>query len=291
MRFKSTFVIIGFSFFFALAKLSTGLALERNPGIALKVDDYLSRITPFGYSGAFLLAKNGEILLNKGYGMAIRDKGIPSNSETVFCTGSVTKQFTAAGIMKLEMMGKLKTSDPIARYLPDVPPDKKQIPLHYLLTHTSGIGSGEGGDYEVVGRDETVKKILAQPLRSEPGKEFFYSNSGYSLLAAIIERVSGQSYEEFLRANLFLPAGMHLTGYVLPDWKDKVIAHWYVVDEDNGTPLDKPFPYWNLLGNGGILSTTEDMFRWNRALKGDAILSAEVKKKLWTPFLNEYASG
>jgi CubicO group peptidase (beta-lactamase class C family) len=154
-----------------------------------------------------------------------------------------------------------------------------------------GIGGDVGGDYEIAGRDETVKKILAQPLRSEPGKVFFYSNAGYTLLAAIIERVSGQNYEEFVRQKLFLPAGMVNTGYRLPNWKDKVIAHWYIGGTDNGVPLDRPYPQWNLVGNGGILSTTDDMFRWNRALKGDSVLSAEVKKKLWTPFLHDYAYG
>ena len=245
MRFKAAFVTIAFLPFWACSLISTGFALEQDTSLAKKVDDYLTGIVPFGYSGGFLLAKNGEILLNKGYGMAVRDKGAPNTEQTIFCTGSVTKQFTAAGIMKLEMMGKLNTSDSITKYLPDVPTDKEGISLHNLLTHTSGIGGDVGGDYEVAERDETVKKILAQPLRAQPGKEFFYSNAGFSLLAAIIERVTGQSYEDFLRSQLFLPAGMANTGYRLPDWRNKVIAHWYIGDEDNGTSLDNhPFNFF-----------------------------------------------
>ncbi len=258
---------------------------------AKKIDEYLTAITPFGYSGAILVAKYGEILINRGYGLAVREKGIRNTSETVFCTGSITKQFTAAAILKLEMLGKLSVSDTLDKFFSDVPADKQKITLHHLLTHTSGLVGDVGGDYEVAERHETVQKILAQPLRSEPGTKFLYSNAGYSLLAAVIEKTGGRTYEDFLSRNLFKPAGMSDTGYRLPRWKNKVIAHWYVGEKDNGIPLDRPFPYWNLIGNGGILSTTADMFKWSLALKGNKILSSEAKKTLWTPVLNDYACG
>jgi hypothetical protein len=111
------------------------------------------------------------------------------------------------------------------------------------------------------------------------------------MLAAVIEKVSGQSYEEFMNKNIFTPAGMKFTGYRMPKWDKKVVAHWYRGEKDNGTPLEKPYPYWHYLGNGGILSTTEDMYRWHQALLEDKVLSAEVKKKMFTPFLNEYGYG
>ena len=259
--------------------------------LAIKLDTYLTRITPFGFSGALLVAKNGRIILNKGYGMAIRAENVPNSSETVFSTGSITKQFTAAGIMKLEMMGKLKTENPITQYFDDVPEDKKGITLHNLLTHTSGVVDALGPDYVTAPRDETVRKTLDAPLRFKPGEQFGYSNAGYSLLAAVIEKVSGQSYEEFMNKNIFVPAGMKFTGYRMPEWDKKVIAHWYRGEKDNGTPLEKNYPQWHLLGNGGILSTTEDMYRWHQALLEDKVLSAEAKKKMFTPFLNEYGYG
>jgi len=258
---------------------------------AKKLDAYLTRIVPFGFSGALLVADHGEVILNKGYGLAVRSLHLPNTEETVFSTGSVTKQFTAAGIMKLEMEGKLKTEDPITVFFDDVPQDKRSITLHHLLTHTSGVVEYTGPDFVVAERQETVRKILEAPLRHPPGERFAYSNAGYSLLAAVIEKVSGMTYEAFLRENLFLPAGMKSTGYRLPEWKNKVVAHWYVGDKDNGTPLEKPYPYWNLLGNGGILSTTGDMLRWHRALLGEKILSAAVKKKMFTPYLNDYGYG
>jgi CubicO group peptidase (beta-lactamase class C family) len=256
-----------------------------------KIDRYLRQITPFGFSGALLVAKNGKIVLNKGYGMAIWSQNIPNTSETVFSTGSITKQFTAAGIMKLEMQGKISTDDHITKFFAKVPEEKKAITIHHLLTHTSGVINFTGMDYEKAKRDETARKILDAPLLFKPGERFEYSNAGFSLLAAVIEKVSGKGYEEYLYEHLFEPAGMKFTGYRLPKWENKVVAHWYVGEKDNGIPLEKPYPYWNLLGNGGILSTTEDMYKWHLALKGDKILSAEAKKKIFTPFLNNYGYG
>jgi len=260
-------------------------------GVATKLDQYLTRITPFGFSGALLVAKNGKIILDQGYGMAIRSENIRNTSETVFSTGSITKQFTAAAVMKLKMEGKLNTSDPIGKFLDGVPEDKNKITIRHLLTHTSGLVQDVGGDYDAAPRDETVKNILTQPLEFKPGERFAYTNVGYTLLAAIIEKVSGKSYEEYLNEKLFQPAGMVSTGYRLPNWDDKVVAHWYVGDTDNGTPLEKPYPYWNLIGNGGILSTTGDMYRWHLTLLGDSVLSADAKAELFTPFLNDYAYG
>jgi CubicO group peptidase (beta-lactamase class C family) len=259
--------------------------------LAKKLDMYLTRITPFGFSGALLVAKDGKVILNKGYGMAIRSKNVPNTSETVFSTGSITKQFTAAGIMKLEMMGKLKTDDPITKYFEDVPEDKKAITLHNLLTHTSGVADALGPDFVIAPRDETTRKTLDAPLRFKPGEQFGYSNAGYSMLAAVIEKVSGQSYEEFMNKNIFVPSGMKFTGYRMPEWNKKVVAHWYVGEKDNETPLEKNYPQWHLLGNGGILSTTEDMYNWHLALLDDKVLSTEAKKKMFTPFLNEYGYG
>jgi len=271
---------------------NTGTSSEIVEGdLAKKLDTYLARITPFGFSGALLVAKDGTVILDKGYGMAIRSQNVPNTSDTVFSTGSITKQFTAAGIMKLEMMGKLKTEDPIDKYFENVPEDKKAITLHNLLTHTAGVIDTTGPDFVVAPRDETMKKILDAPLQFKPGEEFSYSNAGYSMLAAVIEKVSGQNYEEFMNENIFAPAGMKFTGYRIPEWDKKVVAHWYRGEKDNGTPLEKHYPYWHYLGNGGILSTTEDMYRWHLALLEDKVLSAEVKKKMFTPFLNDYGYG
>lgn len=255
------------------------------------IDEYFTAITPYGFSGALLVAKDGEVVLKKGYGLANDEEGIPNTPATVFSTGSITKQFTAAAVLALEMDGLLSTDDLLADHIDEVPEDKRGVTLHHLLTHTSGVLGSTGGDFEDVGRDEVVARALAAPLAFEPGSQMSYSNAGYSLLAAVVEMASGRPYEEYLREALFEPAGMKHTGYRLPDWDEGAVARWYDGDTDNGTPLERAYPHWNLLGNGGILSTPGDMFLWYKALKGDAVLCKEAKAKLWTPYLNDYAYG
>jgi CubicO group peptidase (beta-lactamase class C family) len=134
-----------------------------------------------------------------------------------------------------------------------------------------------------------MKLILSKPLLSRPGEKYRYSNPGFSLLAAIVEKVSGQPYERFLNGQLFQPAGMTKTGYRLPKWDPKEISHNYSDGKDNGPPLDRVWasdgPYWHLFGNGGILSTTGDMYRWQLALDGETVLSAAEKAKLFKPYM------
>jgi CubicO group peptidase (beta-lactamase class C family) len=244
-----------------------------------------------GFQGGVLVARNGETILCKGYALADRERGIPYRPDTVFTVGSITKQFTAAAILKLEMQGKIKVEDPIAKYLPGVPEDKRAITLHHLLTHTAGLESDFAGDFDPVERDEYVKRTLASTLRSKPGEAYHYSNSGYSLLGAVVEIASGKPYEKYLRENLFLPAGMKDTGYRLPTWSPKRLAVGYRDKERWGRLDEKPWakdgPYWGLRANGGIHSTLEDLQRWDRALRGDAILSPEARRKMYTRHVPE----
>jgi len=255
------------------------------------LDKYLSRVSLFGFSGAVLVAKNGKVALNNGYGLAIRESNIQNTADTVFSTGSITKQFTAAAIMRLDMEDKLSTTDPISGYFENTPRDKEKITLHHLLTHTAGIVNSTGKDYEPTSREEAISRTLEAPLLFKPGTEYDYSNTGYSLLAAVVEIASSKSYEEFLTEVLFKPAAMDCTGYRMPEWDLKTIADWYVGATNNGNSLNRSFPYWNILGNGGILSTTEDMYKWYLALKDNTLLSEKAKERLFTPFLNEYAYG
>ena len=184
---------------------------------------------------------------------------------------SMTKQFTAAAILKLEMMGELSVDDPITEHLDGVPRDKREITIAQLLNHSSGLIDALGDDYEPIARDRMLAGAFKSELQSRPGAEYSYSNLGYSVLAALIEEVSGESYEEFLSQNLFEPAGMAATGYVLPDWDTEQVAVEYDAGgASQGRPFDHPWaddgPYWNLRGNGGMLSTarayTSGTWRW-----------------------------
>ncbi|MGI5197864.1 serine hydrolase domain-containing protein [Streptomyces sp. CA-288835] len=253
------------------------------------VADFLRRTLPAGSGGTVIAARGDELAYCGGFGTADRAAGTPASCRTVYDVMSITKQFTAAAILKLEVMGRLRVSDPISRYLGQpVPGDKRGITIEHLLTHTSGLVEGLGDDYEPVSREEMVRQALASKLRSAPGAEFHYSNTGYSLLAAIIEEASGEGYEPFLARHLFAPAGMHRTGYVLPKWPRHLIAVEYDSEgQSQGRPIDHPWapdgPYWHLRGNGGMLSTAGDMFRWHRALLGDEILPAQARKRLFAP--------
>ena len=173
--------------------------------------------------------------------------------------------------------------------------DYPQITLHQLLTHTSGLESDFAGDYDPVSRDEYVKRILESKLRSKPGEAYFYANSGYSLLGAIVEIVSGAPYEKYLRDNLFLPAGMNATGYKLPGWPPATVAVGYHEGKRWGRITEKPWasdgPYWALRANGGIHSTLDDMLRWHVALTGDTILSAAEREKMFHRHVREGAGA
>jgi CubicO group peptidase (beta-lactamase class C family) len=247
------------------------------------------------FQGSALVVKGDAILLRKGYGLSDREAGVPYDAGTVWSLGSITKQFTAAAILKLEMQGRLRVEDPVSRFLPAVPADKRAITIHELLTHTSGLDSDFASDFDPVGRDEYVARALASKLLSPPGTAYHYSNAGYSLLGAIVEIASGQPYERYLREALFLPAGMKDTGYRLAAWDPKKIAVGYRDGTRWGRLTDKPWapdgPYWALRANGAIHTTLDDMLAWHRALKGEAVLSAAEKAKMFAKQVAEEPGG
>ncbi|HEX9166075.1 MAG TPA: serine hydrolase domain-containing protein [Gemmatimonadales bacterium] len=253
---------------------------------------YLSKLEKLGFAGVVVIKRGGETVLAQGSGLADRESGRPWSPATVSDIGSITKQFTAAAILALEEAGKLHVTDTITAYFPEVPPDKQGITIHHLLTHTSGVLDLDGaGDWDPIGRDEFVRKALAQPLGFAPGKGYDYSNAGYSLLGAIIEQVTGQSWETYVRARLLLPQGMTETGYVLPNWGPGRLAQGYRGGTRWGTTLERPMdrdgPYWVLRANGGVHSTSLDMVRWAEALQAGRVLSAASVEKLWAPHADE----
>lgn len=274
---------------FLTAALSQAKPPEIDAATLARIDWYLNGIEKTGFTGNVLIERDGRIVVAKSFGMRDLERNIRNDSNTLFDIGSLTKQFTAAAVLKLEMLGKLSTDDKIGKFLSGVPEDKSSITIHELLRHSSGLRGDVGGDYEKIGRAEFFAKVMASPLESKVGERFRYSNIGYSLLAMIVEKVSGQTYETFLSENLFKPAGMIRTGYSLPKFDPAAIAVGYRWDGDLwGKPTEKAWdsdgaPFWQLRGNGGILSTTEDMAKWSIALRGDMILSADAKKKLLHP--------
>ena len=267
--------------------------------VTTKLSDYFQKVAGLGFSGAVLVSSGDKVLLRNGYGWADEKRRIPITPETVSDIGSITKVFTAVAIMQLEERGKLSTSDRITKYFSNVPPDKSTITLHHLLTHTSGL---EHDDFYSIStpdikeilkdREKFIQRILSFPLAFEPGTKRAYSNSGFSFLAAIVEKLSGHPYEKYLRENILKPAGMSNTGYVLRKWDERLVARGY-----NDGPTDFGYPWqgqwagkiipWDLLGNGGLLSTIDDMHKFVVALRDGKLVKEKTKAKMFTVYFAE----
>ena len=277
------------SIFMTLLFFTLSFAQQKNDAeITNRIENYLTEFEKLGFSGTVLVELDGNKVISKGYGFRNLERQEKNTPNTIFDIGSLTKQFTASAILKLEMQGKLSTADTITKYFQNVPSDKATITIHDLLRHQSGLPSNIGEDYEPITETAFMDALMKSPLQFKIGSAFSYSNIGYSLLALIIEKVSGQSYEKYLYENLWKPAGMETTGYSRPNFDSNLIAVGY--GKDNviwGKPTDKPWngkaPYLHLLGNGGILSSTEELFKWHRSLMTSTILSKEAKEKLYHP--------
>lgn len=259
---------------------------------AENADALFRRAEAFGYSGGFQLTGKGETILSKGYGMADRGRGLPIRRDTIFDIGSVTKQFTAAAILRLEEMGRLSTSDSISVHFAAVPADKQAITIHHLLTNSSGLPLSAGESQDPISRQEAVRHILGLALKAPPGEKYSYSNPGFVLLAAIVEQSSGRSYELFLREQLWLPTGMKQTGMVLGGLDRARPAESWFFDGPQPASLARfpgrnGLPTWRSLGAGSVVSTMADLERWGEALRTGRILSDASRRKLFWPHMRE----
>lgn len=248
------------------------------------------------FMGAVLVAQNGKVLIDKGYGSANLEWDIPDSPSTKFRLGSITKQFTAASILLLEERGKLKTDDLVKQYMPDAPAAWDKITIFNLLTHTSGIPSFTSfPDYRSTEAAATTPEKLVgrfrdKPLNFQPGEKWEYSNSGYVLLGYLLEKISGQTYKDFIQDNIFKPLGMNDSGY---DSNAAIIPHrasGYTPTPTgivNAGYIDMTIPF----SAGALYSTTEDLLRWEQGLFGGKVISPASLTKMTTPFKSDYAFG
>lgn len=263
--------------------------------VSSALDEYFTRLTDHGFSGAVLAARGEQIVLRKGYGLADRQRGIPARPDTAFNIASLDKQFIAAGILRLEEMGRLRVTDTLDRFFDAVPEDKKGITLHQVLSHTAGFPDEYWDEHEDLTRADFIRWVLTQrPLLAPPGTRWSYASFDYWLLEEVIERASGLPFEAFLRRELFEPAGMPFTGAALPKWDRGNVARyalWTLPDsvlpgEARFTdPLARP-PAWRVL-----LSTADDLHRWYLVLRDGRVLTPESRRKLFTPVMENYACG
>ncbi len=260
------------------------------PDRAKEIDAYLARCERFGFSGSVLVLRDKKPVIERGCGLADRERGERAAPDTVFEIASATKPFTACAILKLAEMKKLSLDDPIGKHLPDVPKDKQGITIRHLLSHTSGMsrmGGGGGGDAAAAARS-----YLSKPLARKPGEAFEYWNGGYALLAAIVEQASGQSYMDFCRERLFRPAGLENTGFT----GDADLAK-QAVGYDGGQPVRQAagHPYgdygFQYRGMGGIVTSVQDLRRFLDAYENGTILSAQSRELMETSVTKNYGLG
>jgi len=258
----------------SVAAVSAQEATETPPTeIAEKADTYLTDLVESGFSGAILIAIDGEIVLHKGYGMADREEGIPNTADTAFWIGSINKMFTRAAIYKLEDEGLLNFDDSIGQYLDDVPEDKADITIQQLLDHTAGFPHALSAPtpMSLMTFDEVLDKIMEMRLVAEPGSTYLYSNVGFTLLAVLVQTISGQTYQDYLRENFLIPASMTDTGFEGDNYEGKPIAHGENSVLGYSTP-DTWGESWVRVGAGTMISTVGDLYKWHLALETDPFL-------------------
>lgn len=239
------------------------------------------------FMGSVLVARDGKAVFSQSYGMADLEWSVPNSPTTRFNIASMTKQFTAASILLLEDRGKLKTDDLVKKYLPDAPASWDKITIYHLLTHTSGIAD-DAAKYEPGPPEKLV--FTDKPLNFQPGEQWAYTNLGYIVLGYLLERTTGQTYEEFVQENIFKPLGMNDSGLmsfvkVIPR---RATGYW---PGSNGLEnAERPDARIGFSA-GSLYSTTDDLLRWEEGLFGGRLLSPASLRKMTTPFKSDYACG
>ncbi|HYL78450.1 MAG TPA: serine hydrolase domain-containing protein [Bryobacteraceae bacterium] len=285
---------------FLVAALSAFVTSAQAQDLTSKLDYVLTGYEKNrAFIGSALVAKGGKTILEKGYGMANIELGVPNGPDTKFRLGSITKQFTATAILQLEEQGKLSVNDLACKYVAECPESWKAITIHQLLTHTSGIPSYTNGPEFTKPRMmriplspmEVLTLTKDKPLEFQPGEKFKYDNSGYVFLGVIIEKVSGEKYADYLKKHIFGPLDMQDSGYDDTSAILKNRAAGYRSSDNgefhNAEYLDMSLPY----SAGSLYSTVRDLARWDRALYTGKVLSKASREKMWTPVKNNYGYG
>ena len=252
-----------------------------------QVDKYLkSQMQEHRIPGLTLeVIRDGKAIKTAAYGLANVELNVPAKPETVFEIGSITKQFTAAGILMLAQEGKLSVDDKISKYLKDPPEAWANVTVRHLLTHTSGIKSYTGLDgfqiWRHLTQEQFIKAIGKEPMEFQPGDSWKYCNTGFNLLGYIIENVSGKNYWEFMGERVFQPLGMQATTKRLYSLVIPNRASGY--EQTNHVWMNRDTDLTEVFSAGAIASTAGDLAKWSVALDGDRLLNAASKAQMWTP--------
>lgn len=276
---------------FLLFSYSCQAQKSKDKQLAKSLDSLLSKqFNPNGPGISLLVAKKGKIIYEKAFGSASLELSVPIRPEMVFNLGSITKQFTAVAILQLVEKGKISLQDSLQKYVPDFPSKGYPITIENLLTHTSGIKDYMQIDYPepyMERRDFSPKVLIdsfkSLPLEFEPGTKFHYSNSGYFLLGFIIERVTAKTWQDYLQENIFTPLGLTNTYTDHPNAIIKNRVYGYKKEDQHFEKAD----YWSATisyAAGGLLSSVEDLYKWQKGLYAYQILRKETLDKAFTNF-------
>lgn len=252
-----------------------------------QVDDYVNgEMTSHRIPGVSLLViQTNQPVKRAAYGLANVELNVGVKPETVFEIGSITKQFTAAGILLLAQDGKLSIDDRISRYLKQTPESWQAITVRQLLTHTSGLKSYTGLDgFELrrhLTQDQFILALGRHPLEFQPGEAWKYCNTGYNLLGFIVENVSAKSYWDFLSERILQPLGMSATANRLPAHIIPDRAAGY--EQTNHVWINRDCDLTDVFSAGAILSNADDLARWNASLDTGTVLTGETRRQMWTP--------
>lgn len=255
--------------------VQSGAAVPAVQPVVDSIDQYLRDVSAEGFSGVALIREKARDVLLRGYGFVDCERQRPMPPDAVMDIGSITKSMTAVAILDLVVAGKLSLNDVLPQFFDAVPTDKKQVTVEQLLRHTSGLPDSLGNDEDYVSKTWLVEHALATPLIATPGERVEYSNVGYSLLGAIIERVSGEPFERYVTDRQFSRVGLSRTGYTLPQWPIGSVACGTRDGKRYGATRDyfrTDGPSWHLMANGGIHSTASELADWFDALLAGKLL-------------------
>ncbi len=272
---------------FAQEAAATSAAVQ---DLATRIDASIAPYFKADAPGAtVIVVKDGRPVLRRAYGMADTMKGVKMAPDMALRLGSITKQFTATAILMLADEGKLSVEDDITKHLPDYPTRGKRITIEHLLTHTSGIASytAKPGYMTGMAQDVSVARMIDSfkndPLDFEPGSQYRYNNSGYFLLGAIIEKISGQTYASFLEQRIFRPLGMHDTYYEGFGNSKAPVAAGHT-REGQGFGAAKPLSMSQPYAAGSLVSTVDDLARWDAAIGAGRLLKPATWQRAFTAY-------
>ncbi len=284
-------IIFFVTLFSAVISFHTFASDKNNGSIENKMNNIMQWEERFGFSGSVLIVKDGKIILNKGYGLANPKAVFPNTPQTAFYIASVSKPITALAVMKLAEEKKINLQDPITKYFINVPESKKAITVEMLLTHTSGIDHTYLCD-NISDRNEAIETTLNEaPMIAAPGEEYNYSGDNYTLLAALIEIVSGYKFETYVSEKILNPAGIETPAFVG--------NLWLLKDDDIASPsLNSPYKSlkeihssWGNKGRAGIILSVEDLYKLDLALVEDKILAKIITNEILSPKIKNAAGS